>query len=772
MKLPLEGITVLEFSQYLAGPYAGLRLADLGARVIKIERPKGGDACRQLATKNMYADGDSLVFHTINRNKESYTADLKNPADLAKVKNLIKCADVMTHNFRPGVMEKIGLDQATVSQLNPAIVYCEVSGYGKEGPWVKKPGQDLLAQAVSGLTWLTGGRESGPIPCGMAVADMLCGTHLAQGILAGLYHRATTGQGSHIEVSLLESLLDLQTEALTTYFSQDNSLPERGNAPHGHAYLHAPYGIFATQDGHIAIALGQLNTLAKLVDLSELTQHADDRDRISEVLAAHLATQPTRHWLGILEPADYWCADVFDYQQMLGHEAIKTLQMDQTVRRRNGQRVKTLRCPVRINGQRLFSDTAAPTLGNATDDIGAQLASAQSELNTKKPLVSVPTTINNTSALPLSGVTVLDFSQFLSGPSASLRLADLGARVIKIEQPNSGDISRRVGVYGSEDNIKSSFFNAINRNKDSVCVDLKDPADRAKIDKLIEQTDVVMHNFRPSVAERLGLDYSSIKKLNASVIYGEISGYGKDGPWSDKPGQDLLLQALSGISWLSGDQQMGPIPMGMPVVDVFAGAQLAQGLISLLIQRRLTGEGGAAEVVMLESAMDFQFEPLTVYFQDGGQEPLRTATNGAHAYLGAPYGLYETRDGHIALAMANVTQLGELLGCAALANYPEPASWFDQRDEIKASLATHLRLKTTNEWLAVLEPADIWCAKVHNWEQLRASDAYRLLNFEQQVGDDNNKYRTTRCPIRFNGKILTSSKGAPKLAEHNSVWLN
>lgn len=791
MTLPLHGITALEFSQYLAGPYAGLRLADLGARVIKVERPKGGDACRQLATKNMFVDGDSLVFHTINRNKESYAANLKNPEDLERVKDLIKCADVMTHNFRPGVMEKIGLDHETVRAINPSIVYCEVSGYGKEGPWVKKPGQDLLAQAVSGLTWLTGNEENGPIPFGMAVGDMLCGTHLAQGILAGLYHRATTNQGSHIEVSLLESLLDLQVEALTTSFNQNNALPQRAKSPHAHAYLNAPYGTFATQNGYIAIAMGNIDVLSELLELPSLStfsdskadaqnEHLSKRDEINKLLSQHFATKTTKHWLSILEPADYWCSDVFDYATMMSHQGYTTLDMAQTVGRPNGQKVTTLRCPIRINGERLFNDTAAPLLGNATHSLNEDILDPGSRLhtNTLTQRCANQALANNDveepcSHLPLKGVTVVDFSQFLSGPSASLRLADLGARVIKIEQPNTGDIARHLYVNGTADVADSSFFRAINRNKDSVCVDLKDPVQRNSLTALLSNADVVMHNFRPDVAKRLQLDYPNIKKINKRVVYGEISGYGKIGPWANKPGQDLLLQSLSGISWLSGDQNMGPIPMGMPVVDVFAGAQLAQGLLALLIQRQLSGEGGCAEVVMFESALDFQFEPLTVYFQDGAQEPLRTETNGAHAYLGAPYGLYATQDGYLALAMANITQLGELLNCEALSHYPEPASWFDQRDAIKLQLANHLQQQTTKEWLAILEPADIWCAKVHNWDELRATQAYTCLNFEQQVSNSQGEqYRTTRCPIRFNQQTLTSEKGAPSLGEHNSNWLS
>ena len=380
MKLPLEGLTVLEFSQYLAGPAGGLRLADLGARVIKIERPGSGDACRQLAIKNLFIDGDSNVFHAVNRNKDSYTANLKDPADLERVKTLISRADVMTHNFRPGVMDKIGLDSASAREINPRLIYAEVSGYGKEGPWRDKPGQDLLAQSLSGLTWLSGSANDGPVPFGLAMGDMLCGAHLVQGILAALVRRGKTGKGALIEVSLIESLIDFQFEVLTTHFNDGGKLPQRSSVRNAHAYLGAPYGIYETQDGHIAIAMGSLERLGKLIGceaLAPFTAHPSDcfdrRDEVKTLLAAHFKTRSTAAWLAVLEPADYWCSDILTYAQLTAHEAFRALGMDQNVHRPNGTALKTLRCPIRIDGERLYSDKAAPVLGEATAAINATL---------------------------------------------------------------------------------------------------------------------------------------------------------------------------------------------------------------------------------------------------------------------------------------------------------------------------------------------------------------------------------------------------------------
>ena len=157
-----------------------------------------------------------------------------------------------------------------------------------------------------------------------------------------------------------------------------------------------------------------------------------------------------------------------------------------------------------------------------------------------------------------------------------------------------------------------------------------------------------------------------------------------------------------------------------------------------------------------------------MYFQDGGEEARRTESNNAHAYLGAPYGIYATADGYLALAMASIPVLGDLLGCGPLLDYPDPSSWFEQRDTIKSILADHLTRQATAHWLAILEPADIWCADVLDWPRLRAHDGYRVLGMEQAVRKGNGfEYRTTRCPIRVNGKRLYDEQGSPDIGEHN-----
>ena len=375
MTKPLEGLTVLEFSQFLSGPYAGLRLADLGARVIKIERPEVGDLCRNLYISDTDLEGDSTLFHAINRNKESFAANLKDAKDIDLVKKLIEKADIITQNFRPGVIERIGLDYKNVKKINPKIVYGTISGYGSDGPWSSLPGQDLLAQSRTGLVWLNGNGGEAPTPMGLAVADMLAGHTLVEGILAAVIKRFRTDNGSHVETSLVEALLDFQFEVLTTYFNDGNRKPQRSSYNNAHAYLSAPYGIYKTSNGYIAIAMTPLPQLGELLDLNSIKDLHDQkewftkRDEIKKDIGDWIEKQTTEHWLSILEPADIWCAKVLDWETMVKHEGFKILDMVQRIKRDDGLDIETLRCPIKIDGEIFKSNKAAPKIGNDNNSI-------------------------------------------------------------------------------------------------------------------------------------------------------------------------------------------------------------------------------------------------------------------------------------------------------------------------------------------------------------------------------------------------------------------
>lgn len=365
--------------------------------------------------------------------------------------------------------------------------------------------------------------------------------------------------------------------------------------------------------------------------------------------------------------------------------------------------------------------------------------------------------------LPLEGCVVLDFSQFLAGPSCALRLADFGADVIKIERPQGGDLCRQLSIADQRIDNDSVLFHTINRNKRSFAADLKNPADLERVKALIGRADVMIHNFRPGVMERIGLAWSDVEALNPRLVYAVVSGYGTAGPWRDKPGQDLLVQSLSGLTWLSGDAQDGPVPMGVSIADILTGAHLVQGVLAALLRRQTTGRGGCVDVSLMESVLDLQFEQLTAFLRSDGEPPRRSAVSSASVYGAAPYGIYPTADGHLAIAMAPLPKLAALIGCEALASFDDPLRWFSERDAIKTILRDHLRTRASAHWLALLEPADIWCAEIFDYAELTAHDGFDALDMIQQL---DNGVTTTRCPVRIDGAILKSSRSAPELGRH------
>jgi CoA:oxalate CoA-transferase len=371
---------------------------------------------------------------------------------------------------------------------------------------------------------------------------------------------------------------------------------------------------------------------------------------------------------------------------------------------------------------------------------------------------------------PLDGILVLDFSQFLSGSLATLRLADMGARVIKIERPGTGDLGRSLYLSDTDVHGENTLFHAINRNKESYAADLKNPSDLDKLRRLIARADVMVQNFRPGVMERLGFGYDKVSQINGRLVYGTVSGYGNAAAWRDRPGQDLLAQARSGIMWLSGDEGDPPTPMTLAIADMLAGHNLCEGILACLVRRGVTGRGGLVETSLIEGLLDFQFEVLTTHLNDGRRPPRRSAFRNAHAYLAAPYGVYDTANGYLALAMTHLPTLGKLLDLPALQKIVDQADGFRCRDEIKQTIAQRLKEHTTEHWLEILNAADIWCAEVLDWPKLCNSEAFQQLAMLQTLKDGEGiEILTTRIPIRLDGNLLTSERLAPSVGQHTET---
>src|SRR6201984_3721245 len=355
---------------------------------------------------------------------------------------------------------------------------------------------------------------------------------------------------------------------------------------------------------------------------------------------------------------------------------------------------------------------------------------------------------------PLQGLLVLDFSQVVSGSLATLRRADMGARVIKIERPGSGDLGRTIYLSDTDVHGENTLFHAINRNKESYAADLKNPSDLDKLRRLIARTDVMVQNFRPGVMERLGFGYDKASQINSRLVYGIVAGYGNAEAWRDRPGQDLLAQARSGIMWLSGDEGDPPTPMALAIADMLAGHNLCEGILACLVRRGTTGLGGLVETSLIEALLDFQFEVLTTHMNDGRRPPRRSGYRNAHAYLAHPYGVYDTADTYLAIAITHLTTLGRLLGLPELEKISDGADGFRKRGGLKQTIARRLKEHTTEHWLEMLNAADIWCSEVLDWPRLCASEAFRQLAMVQLLKDGPGvEILTTRIPVRVDGAL-------------------
>jgi crotonobetainyl-CoA:carnitine CoA-transferase CaiB-like acyl-CoA transferase len=331
----LDDITVVSFGQIAQGPVATQMLADLGAEVIKIERP-GGEWMRHFSMANEYIEGESLQFQVFNRNKRSVEFDIKDEEHREVIYDLCDDADVVVENFRPDVMDRLGFDYDELSERNPGLIYASASGFGSSGPYVDRPGQDLLIQGIGGLMSITGDRDDLPTPQGIALADLHSATYLAFGILAALHYRDRTGEGQRIEGDLLSATVDIQLQEISVYANTEAEI-DRGEHGLGNVYHPAPYGVYETADGHIVLSLVMPAELGDILDIDEIEdittweEAYDRRDEIMDYIGDVLETDTTEAWMDKLLEHDIWCGPVKDIPEVIEDPQVQSNEMLKTI---------------------------------------------------------------------------------------------------------------------------------------------------------------------------------------------------------------------------------------------------------------------------------------------------------------------------------------------------------------------------------------------------------------------------------------------------------
>ena len=316
----------------------------------------------------------------------------------------------------------------------------------------------------------------------------------------------------------------------------------------------------------------------------------------------------------------------------------------------------------------------------------------------------------------LSGYRVLDLSIAMAGPLATMRLGDLGADVVKIE-PVAGEWQRHVSAGGAAGNEVNASFLSLNRNKRSLAIDLKSADGRAVLQELVRTADVFLQNYRPGVAERLGVDYAAISAIRPDIVYASISGYGESGPYVDRPGQDLLLQAMGGALYSAGRQDEPPQAGPYFLADAISAYSAFEGVLAALLHRERTGQGQLVQVNMLDALIAMQMQELSVRTV-GGVRQRRGAEIHSHTYIRAPYGIYPTSDGYVALAFADLSVLADVFGDAELGRWDAERDGFTHKDDISRLVAAHLLGNTTGHWMEVLGHRGVWVGPVNSYDDL------------------------------------------------------
>ena len=365
----------------------------------------------------------------------------------------------------------------------------------------------------------------------------------------------------------------------------------------------------------------------------------------------------------------------------------------------------------------------------------------------------------------LSGYRVIDLTIAMAGPFAAMRLGDLGADVIKVE-PVTGEWQRHTSAGGAAGHQVNASFLSLNRNKRSLAVNLKSAEGREIVLGLARRSDVFLQNYRPGVAERLGMDYASIRAVRPDIVYVSVSGYGEDGPYANRPGQDMLLQAMSGAMFSAGRESDPPAPAGTFAIDAITAYSAFEGALAALLHRERTGEGQLVTVNMLDAAIAVQAQELSI-FTVGGIPQRRGRQPHGHAYIRAPYGTFATADGYLALAFPSLAVLGEVLDLPELAGMDDEADGHARRDEITELVSARLPARATADWLSLFSERGIWAGPVYTYADVISDPQVQhngsLISYDHPT---EGRVTTPGFPYKFSATPPGVRRGAPLTGEH------
>lgn len=770
---PLSGIRVLDLSTVVAGPFGSDILASLGAEVIRVV--PAPETVRAPGAPVTEADGFALA---LQRNKSAVALDLKSAAGKADFLRLVAGADVVYDNFRPGVTARLGIDHPALVAVNPRIICASISGYGATGPWAGVGAYDVTVQALSGAMSITGSDDPDGMPCrwGVPVGDMAGGFYAVIGILAALADRAHTGQGQAIDIALLDGQLALHTYRVPQAFGAGMTFgapqPRRGGAGT------VPYGPFLCGDGswlvigvasnfwrRFCTALG-LEALADEPRFATLALRQANQAALEAVLEPHFLTAGAGDWQDRLIAAGVPVGKVNTLRDAFAQP--QALARGMAVPLEGAPGVLVAASPLRFVGEDPVGFAAPVAAGRdlppdrrPTPDPAAKPDPAATALAAQ--------------AGPLNGTVVLELcGDEPSGTFGTQILADLGATVIKIERPPTdpatGDAADPLLTPAL------AYYFGLNRNKRSVCLDLKTDAGRAALLKLAARVDAIYDNHKPGAMERLGLDPATLRRANPGIVAVSVSGFGQTGPWARLPAYDATIQALGGGMSLTGTGDHGTMPVrwGNPIGGIAGAFHAVIGLLAGLHRRRATGRPATLDIALLDAQLAMHAYRVAPAL--AGHDYPATQRRGGSGAL--PYGPFRCADSRwFALGITGQfwRRACTLLGHPEWATDPRFATEPDRQaneDALNALIAQAMLARGADDWQADFVAAGIPGAAVRTipeaFDHPHVALRDMLVGFDHPLGG---QLKVAGNPIKLSSHPHRGFRHAPSLGEDTRAVL-
>jgi crotonobetainyl-CoA:carnitine CoA-transferase CaiB-like acyl-CoA transferase len=687
----LDGIRVIDLSQGIAGALASLLLAEQGADVIKVE-PPGGDPTREIEPG----------FFIWNRSKRGVTLDLNLAADRDRLRTLLERSDVMIESFTIAQSQRFQIDYANLKAAYPHLVHCKISGYGMDHPWRDRPAIEALVAARTGLYHhQTGVRHDGPTFMYCPYANYGAAFTSLLGICGALRVRLHTGRGQFVDTSLMDGVA-----FFTNMLWQWSEMP----VPEFNHFLDhtVPYPVWLYEcaDGkwlhHMRTDKGNMFALAKVLGIAPPSNavYLTDAERwkFNDQVIAGFKTRTRDEWIVRLREVDIPVEAVMPAETAFAREQTKVNGMVAVIDDPQRGRVTQVGIPIRFSKTSSAIKGLAPHPGQHDGEVMKQVAAEGA-----KPLATSIRRIGRDPRHPLDGITVLDCGEYLAGPFGPMALADLGARVIKLERPQ-GDKMRTPVPFPP--------FMACQRGKQDLAVDLKHPEGLKIFYKLVQRADVVHHNQRPGVAERLKIDYETLRAIKPDLIYTHSAAYGTRGPDALMGGYDQLFAAMCGMEYMGGGEGNPPVWNRLGTVDAGGATLSAIATVMAVYHRDRTGEGQFVDGSLLNAGLWYNADAF-VTDQPGVRR--RPNLDRNQTGISATYRMYETAAGWICVAAlfeAEWKKFCDAVGRPELAREPKYSSHFgriDYRDELAAVLEPIFKTRTADEWFERLDRAGVPC---------------------------------------------------------------